>query len=342
MEKGRAQEALITKKPMQKLLKKPFQNPLQSSLLRISKRQIPSLLNLCIGVVGRNLEDIIEDLADIASSFPPNIKMIIAAVARRRKLLNDGVIMALAERSWEILDISGSDVSDFGLLEVVKTCKYLKAVDISLCSKVTSAGVSELLQRCRSLEILRWGGCPRSEYTAHRCVSLLKPCLKDVEGESWEEVDASELAYGAPSLRWLVWPEIEKDLLDDLQVECPRIIINPRDSPLGFRGFHVPREASLDAVLDDPIVEDVDPKTWAVSIIAHRVPLMLVSDPEELSIAEKFRLAFLERDNRLAPKRAKNARQRQRRAERKLVTSSTNAKALALASQATKSLNIRG
>lgn len=56
--------------------------------------------------------------------------MALTAIARRRKLLNDDVIMALAESSWEILDISGSDVSDVGLLEVVKTCKYLKAVDV--------------------------------------------------------------------------------------------------------------------------------------------------------------------------------------------------------------------
>lgn len=57
-------------------------------------------------------------------------QMALAAIARRRKLLNDDVILALAESSWEILDISGSDVSDVGLSEAVKTCKYLKAVDI--------------------------------------------------------------------------------------------------------------------------------------------------------------------------------------------------------------------
>lgn len=53
-----------------------------------------------------------------------------AAIARRRRLLNDDVIISLAESSWEILDISYSDVSDFGLAKVADICKSLRAVDI--------------------------------------------------------------------------------------------------------------------------------------------------------------------------------------------------------------------
>ena len=39
-------------------------------------------------------------------------------------------MIALAEGSWEILDISDSDVSDFGLSKLVEKCKYMRAVDI--------------------------------------------------------------------------------------------------------------------------------------------------------------------------------------------------------------------
>lgn len=56
--------------------------------------------------------------------------MAMAAIARRRRLLNDDVIIALAEGSWEILDISNSDVSDFGLSKLVEKCKCMRAVDI--------------------------------------------------------------------------------------------------------------------------------------------------------------------------------------------------------------------
>lgn len=60
------------------------------------------------------------------------IQMSIAAVARRRKLLNDDVIISLADGTWEVLDISGSDVSDFGLAKVAEMCGYLRAVNIRL------------------------------------------------------------------------------------------------------------------------------------------------------------------------------------------------------------------
>lgn len=53
-----------------------------------------------------------------------------ASIARRRKLLNDDVLIALADTSWEILDVSGSDVSDFGLIKAAEICRSIKALDI--------------------------------------------------------------------------------------------------------------------------------------------------------------------------------------------------------------------
>lgn len=97
-------------------------------------------------------------------------------------------------------------------------------------------------------------------------------------------------------------------------------------------------EALPNISLDDHVVKDIDPKTWAISGFTPRPTPSSPTNPDELSMAEKFRLAFLERDNRLAPKRAKNARQHQRRAEREWVMTSTRAKAIALAAKATKSL----
>ena len=48
-------------------------------------------------------------------------------------------------------------------------------------------------------------GCPASDQTARRCLSILKPILHDVAGESWEELEATDIAAAAQSLRWLVW-----------------------------------------------------------------------------------------------------------------------------------------
>lgn len=125
-------------------------------------------------------------------------------------------------------------------------------------------------------------------------------------------------------------------------------MVNPRPSLFGYRGTEVPREALSDVILDDLFVKDVDPKTWEIGRLRPRkaslTPMTLSSTPSEsaeLSVAEKFRLAFMERDARMAPKRAKNARQRQRRAERDWVSTDTSAKAVALASRLSKSLHTK-
>lgn len=57
-------------------------------------------------------------------------QMSIAAIAKRRKLLDDDLVISLADTSWEILDVSCSDVSDSGLAKVSEMCKSLRAVDI--------------------------------------------------------------------------------------------------------------------------------------------------------------------------------------------------------------------
>ncbi|KAG5547275.1 hypothetical protein RHGRI_013072 [Rhododendron griersonianum] len=44
-------------------------------VLPIEKPKPPSLVGLCLGVVGKHFEDIIEDLGDIASNFPADIKV---------------------------------------------------------------------------------------------------------------------------------------------------------------------------------------------------------------------------------------------------------------------------
>ncbi|CAN6557859.1 unnamed protein product [Malus baccata var. baccata] len=344
MEKGRAIASITNSLNKLDLISKSNPSPqipqIQSSRTQLERAKTPqSLQSLCIGIVGRHLEDIIPDLAEIAFNFPPDIKVALVAIARRRKLLDDDVVVSLADHTWKSLDLSASDVSDFGLAKVAEICGSLQAVDISRCDKITAAGVSELVQRCQSLETLRCGGSPRSDHTARRCLDVFKPKLNDVEGDSWEELNTAEIVNGAESLRWLVWPKIDNDSLEGFATECLRITVNPKPSPFGFRGTQVPKEAFPDIQLDDSVVKDIDPKTWAVRGFTPKAIPSSLSSPEELSVAEKFRRAFEERDTRLAPKRAKNARQHRRRAERDWVMTDTRAKAVALASRASRSLH---
>nr|XP_009402579.1 PREDICTED: uncharacterized protein LOC103986326 isoform X2 [Musa acuminata subsp. malaccensis] len=321
MEKGKSAANEITSsledlhlKPRPKST--PVVSPFDSFAFSLKKTKPPSLVNLCLGILGRYLEDIIADISEIAAGFPPDIKLVLVAIARRRQLLNDDVLISLAEVSWKILDLSGSDVTDFGLRKVAEICIDLRAIDIR--------------------------GCPRSEITARQCVSVLKPKLNHVEEDSWEELENVDIGSGSQSLCWLVWPKIDDDSKESLAVECPRIVVNPQPLPLGFRGLQVPKEALANKALDHFIIDGIDPKTWAVSGATRRPPApapTACDDTPELSMAERFRLAFLERDARLAPKRAKNARQHRRRAEREYLMNSSSAKSVILASQASKFLH---
>ncbi|PIA26931.1 hypothetical protein AQUCO_08500017v1 [Aquilegia coerulea] len=267
--------------------------------------------------------------------------MAMMAIARRRKLLNDDVLISLSDNSWDILDVSGSDVSDFGLAKVVKMCDSLRAVDISRCYRITALGVSELLSHCQSLETLRCGGCHRSDTAVRRCLGFLKPKLNDVAGDSWEELDSKDIANGAESLRWLLWPKIDDNSRDILASDCPRIVVNPKPSVFSVRGFKVPNEAIADLALDESFVQGIDPNTWVIPGVVRKVVTLSDSSPSELPIAEKFRLAFVQRDERLAPKRAKNVRQRQRRAEKEWMMTNAEAKSVVLAARHSKSLHGR-
>lgn len=66
------------------------------------------------------------------------LQQALAAIARRRKLLTDEVLIALVDNSWEFLDISESSITDTGLAEATKACKNIKAADIRYVNYMNS------------------------------------------------------------------------------------------------------------------------------------------------------------------------------------------------------------
>ncbi|KAI3849463.1 hypothetical protein MKX03_033755 [Papaver bracteatum] len=303
-----------------------------SSVRSCEKTKCPSLASLCLGVIGQHFEEIFECVGDVLASFPPDTKLALVAIAKRRKLLNDDVLISLADSSWDVLDLSGSNVSDLGLTKVSEMAKSLRTVDIRQCCKITAGGVSELVSHCRSLEILRCGGCVNSNLTARRSLKILKPKLKELHEDSWEDLNSLDISVAAESLRWLVWPEIDGESERILTKECPRILVNPKPSPpYGFRVLQVPEEALPDVTLDDHIVKDINPKAWEVGGVPSNV-IGRLPNVNELPIAEKFRLAFVERATKLALKEAKMAIKNAKLAEREWACS-TEAKAVALERQ---------
>lgn len=57
--------------------------------------------------------------------------------------------MTLAESSWDILDVSDSDVSDYGISVVAKRFKCLRAADIRYRSQIDSFHPTQELILCK-------------------------------------------------------------------------------------------------------------------------------------------------------------------------------------------------
>eukprot|EP00850_Spirogloea_muscicola_P009935 SM000057S18365 [mRNA] locus=s57:256230:257016:+ [translate_table: standard] len=152
------------------------------------------------------------------------------------------------------------------------------------------------------------------------------------ESSTWEEFDADNIAQGAKALRWLVWPGVDEKSAALLATRCPGVVLNPSlaSLPPSLRREGVPPDARPGVALDAPFVEGLDSATWT-TLDGGPSSERKVDWRVALPLAERFRLAYVARDDRLAPKRAKNQRQQARRAERAFLNSDTDFKARALA-----------
>lgn len=295
---------------------------------------------MCLSMLGRHLEDITDQLHLVAPVLPPSLKMTLFAIARRKGLVNDDVLVALLDESWEVLDISDTVVTDYGLDRAAKTCSSLKAVDISCCDKVTSSSIQALVQSCPLLETLRCGGTTKCNAATKQSIHFIVPRLNS-EGEAedcWETLESKQVGRGAPCLKWLIWPTIDQASRNQLMNDCPKIMLNPTAS--SHRARNVPHNALSDVALDSFAINGIDPKSWSTNRPKERIvrPSHSDTNSSSLSIAERLKLAFAERDERLAPKRAKNFRQNQRRAEKAWIGSDVGAKAVFWAGVAQKSM----
>ncbi|CAI5946875.1 unnamed protein product [Closterium sp. NIES-65] len=373
---------------------------------------VPSLLQLCVGEVGRYL--------------PCLLRM-------------DSRECELDLRGFVALLPSHARVR-------VHVCSLHGTVE---CNALSLQALTLLLKACPALQVLRMGGSPACNKVARAAVKWMLPQQpvrgtegaesaeageEEVEGEtaqgereggeggwegSWEEVE-ERLEERVPALRWLIWPEADPNTASLLASKCPRILLNPAPpSPPPPHSLpppycHIPTTlpssdpsippnlpTSIPALpsallsrtplqafpalpLDAPHLVGIPPAVWergagedeeegeegeedeeegirgeaeargrrrglvmegarAKVKSGAEVPQEVPQEseaPQELSVAERFRLAFVARDERLAPKRAKNQRQRERREGRDRAAADVALRARLLASAATRLLRL--
>lgn len=304
-----------------------------------------SLVAICVGFLGRFLEELADDMHLLAPAWPTPIKLAIAAIARRRGLLDDELLRALVDDTWTCAALADGHVTDAGVRHLSAMCSRLVAVDVSRCDAVSADALVELVMANPSLHTLRFGGTARSDAVARAALRRILPRLREGAGAddgSWEELSLESVGAGAQALRWIVWRTADERSLERLRTQCPVIGVNARWRP---------PEADPDAELDDAFLAGIDPDAWSTRAdVAWRgaAPTGGPSCPAPppgggwaaLPLAERFRLAYAAREARLAPKRAKNARQAQRRAERERLTDDPAARARQLAERAMHSLRV--
>ncbi len=172
--------------------------------------------------------------------------------------------------------------------------------------------------------------------------------------DSWDAHDVPQPC--CPLLQRLVWPEADAKSVAAL-ARCPRITLVAaaavstaeaaprRATPSPDSVLHdacrcadsadmpaacaLPHEADLGTPLDAAVLAPLTPLLDAELVRPRSLASLAVCSfmprPARPHIAELFRLAFVERDARLQPKREKNARQNRRRALRSAGTSAEEA-----------------
>ncbi|CAI5975993.1 unnamed protein product [Closterium sp. NIES-64] len=249
---------------------------------------------------------------------PPHglTRLALTAIARRRGLLSDWLLEALVDDTWQIVDLCGSNVSDQGLCHVAQTCTKLVALDIRECNALSLQALTLLLKACPALQVLRMGGSPACNKVARAAVKWMLPQQP---------------------------PEADPNTASLLASKCPRILLNPAPpSPPPPHSLpppycHIPTTLPS----SDPSI----PPNLPTSIPAPPLRTPLAHPPASLPGSPPRRpapgrLAFVARDERLAPKRAKNQRQRERREGRDRAAADVALRARLLASAATRLLRL--
>ncbi|GMJ10352.1 hypothetical protein like AT4G26980 [Hibiscus trionum] len=121
---------------------------------------------MTLSLIAEHLKENMDTLSKIVDC-PPEIKIKFVAMSRRKQLLSDDFLISMANSSWSILDLPGSEVTDVGITKVAELCISLRALDMSRCKSITADGVSKLVQQCKALKIIRFGGCSLSEAWTH-------------------------------------------------------------------------------------------------------------------------------------------------------------------------------
>ena len=218
-------------------------------------REVKALKWLVVDLLAAHVDELIEVAGEALRALPPDARHALLAVARRKACLDDAALGALVDETATALDVSGCGdaVTDTGLRALVArgALRSVVAADITSCRGITADGIRELVSGAPNLEVLRCGGDPACNAACRAAIAPthpgggVLPRLLDSRRrslESWEALAPSHgddgtlrekpdsdgvaaFGEGARSLRWLVWPDIDRISRGRVAQRCPRVCV---------------------------------------------------------------------------------------------------------------------
>ena len=304
------------------------------SYLRLTDNEsLPSLASICLSKLAEHLNEYLDALASDYENYsfclPPHQLSTLVALSKRRGILSNRMLISLSD--FTCLDLSNSrSISEHGLMQTLSSCTNLKVLSLDSSSGITvSKGLLIALAACPNLLLLRLGADNLTTEAVEAFPSLLPRIETLYVASSWEELDGdgderSLDRFG--NLKYLVWPDIHSAIEALIRKQCPKIKVNPStkgqcgDDSL-FDPFdskcaldlpfttNLPKSSSQWTVRSsNDLVRDVASDTALVSSDdCHKMPLSQhqLGLPHFLSIAEKFRLAYISQAQRAAERQAK-------------------------------------
>lgn len=288
----------------------------KNSLLR-------SLRSLCTEVLAAHIPDLAAAGDDILPWLPMDVRRSLLAVAKRRRELNDEVLNLLVDEQCRVLDLSGvgGKVSIRGVVSAISKTPNLQLIDISGL-EIGPKFIKSLAKCCPGLLGLRMG-FPKSQ-SQSQIQTQTQTQMEDIGdalievfpglirqsniAESWEYV-AEDIPFDGTLLRLecLVWPDIPPATEWKCLQVAPKVYINPSDTLIKEK--QLPEWYNAKVQLDAQFLWEHSSGGWDDD---EPIPNVSVTD-QVTHIAEKFRLAYESRENRLKRQDARLRRQQFRK-----------------------------
>jgi hypothetical protein len=280
-----------------------------------------SLRSLCIEVLAAHIPELAGAGDTVLPWLPLDVRLILLAIAKRRKELTDEILNLLIDEHWTTLDLSGAGdtVSIRGVVSALSRMPNLQILDISGLDILGPRFMNSLAKSCPALLGLRIGFPQDRNLETHletigdAFIEILPGLNRpDTVVDSWESVD--EPFCGTLSqLECLNWPDIPPAIEWKCLQIAPKVYINPSDALIAEK--QLPRwydgKVRLDAqYLWEHSSGDGGDGGW----VGEKEPRSnLPMTTPVIHIAEKFRLAYESRESRLKRQDARLRRQQIRK-----------------------------